>query len=41
MFFNKGKGVDLGLDENGILMFRDQVCVPYVLELKKRISEVV
>jgi len=41
VFFNKGKGVDLGLDENGILMFRDQVCVPYVLELKKRISEVV
>jgi len=34
---NQGKGVDFRLDENGVLMFRDRVCVPDVLELKKRI----
>jgi hypothetical protein len=36
---NQGKGVDFRLDENGVLMFRDRVCVPDVLELKKRILE--
>ncbi|KEH16378.1 hypothetical protein MTR_0205s0020 [Medicago truncatula] len=36
---NQGKGVDFRLDENGVLMFRDQVCVPDILELKKRILE--
>jgi len=34
---NQGKGVDFRLDENGVLMFHDRVCVPDVLELKKRI----
>jgi len=36
---NKGKGVDFRLDENDVLMFRDRVCVPNVLELKKRFLE--
>ena len=36
---NQGKGVDFRLDENGVLMFRDRVCVPDVFELKKRILE--
>jgi hypothetical protein len=36
---NQGKGVDFGLDENGVLMFRDRVCVLDVHELKKRIFE--
>jgi hypothetical protein len=36
---NQGKGGDFGLDENGVLMFRDLVCVPDVLELKRRILE--
>jgi len=34
---NQGKGVDFRLDENGVLMFRDRVCIPDVLELKRRI----
>jgi len=36
---NQGKGVDFRLDENGVFMLRDQVCVLDVLELKKRILE--
>ena len=32
---NQGKGGDFRLDENGVLMFRDRVCVPSVLELKR------
>jgi len=36
---NQCKGVDFRLDENGVLMFHDRVCVPDVLELKKRILE--
>ena len=36
---NQGKGVDFRLDENGVLMFRNRVCVLDVLELKKRILE--
>jgi len=36
---NQGKGGDFRLDENGVLMFSDRVCVPNVLELKKRILE--
>jgi len=39
VFVNQGKGVDFKLDENGVLMFRDRVCVPDVLELKQRILE--
>ena len=39
MLVNQGKGVDFRLDENGVLSFRDRVCVPDVLELKKRILE--
>jgi len=36
---NQGKGVDFILDKNGILMFHNRVCVPDVLELKKRILD--
>jgi len=36
---NQGKGVDFRLDENGVLLFRDRVCVPDVLELKKQILD--
>ena len=35
---NQGISVDFRLDENGVLMFRDRVCVSNVL-LKKRILE--
>jgi len=36
---NQGKGGDFRLDENGVLMFRDRVCVPDVLELKRLILD--
>jgi len=36
---NQGKGADFRLDQNGVLMFRDRVCVPDVPELKKRILD--
>jgi len=36
---NQGKGADFRLDQNGVLMFRDRVCVPEVPELKKRILD--
>ncbi len=36
---SQGKGVDFRLDENDVLKFRDRVCVPDVLELKKRILD--
>ena len=36
---NQGKGGDFRLGENGVLMFRDRVCVPDVAELKKRILD--
>ncbi len=36
---NQGKGVDFRLDENGVLLFRDRVCVPDVPELKKLILD--
>ena len=32
---NQGKFVDFRLDKNGVLMFRDQVCVPDMPEHKK------
>jgi len=35
----QGKGVDFRLDEHGVLMFRDRVCVPDVPELTKRILD--
>ena len=31
---NQGKGVDFRLDQNGVLMFRDRVCVPDGLNLR-------
>jgi len=36
---NQGKSVDFRLDLNGVLMFRDRVCVPDVPELRKRILD--
>jgi len=36
---NQGKGVDFRLDENNVLMFCNRVCVPDVLEIKKRILD--
>jgi len=39
MLVNQGKGVDFRLDQHGVLMFRDRVCVPDVPELKKRILD--
>ena len=36
---NQGKGGDFRLDENGVLMFCDRVCVPDVLELKRLILD--
>jgi hypothetical protein len=36
---NQGNGGDFRLSENSVLMFRDRVCVPDVLELKRRILE--
>jgi len=36
---NQGNSVDFRLDENGVLKFQDRVCVPDVLELKKRILD--
>jgi len=36
---NQGKSVDFRVDQNGVLMFRDRVCVPDVPELKKRILD--
>lgn len=36
---NQGQGGDFKIDENGVIRFRDRVCVSYVLELKKSILE--
>jgi len=36
---NQGKGGDFRLDEKGVLMFRDRVCVLDVLELKRQILD--
>jgi len=37
---NQGKGVDFILDENGVLMFRDRVCVSNVHELQKQMHKI-
>ncbi|PNX73284.1 retrotransposon-related protein, partial [Trifolium pratense] len=39
VLINQGKEVDFKVDENGVIRFRDRVCVPNVPELKKRILE--
>jgi hypothetical protein len=36
---NQGKGGDFRIDENGIMRCRDRVCVPDVMDLKKRILD--
>lgn len=37
--FNQGQGGDFKIDENGVIRFKDRVCVPDVPELKKSILE--
>lgn len=39
VLINQGKEVDFIIDENGIMIFRDRICVLDVLELKKSILE--
>ena len=36
---NQGNGCGFRVDENGVMRFRDRVCVPDVPELKKSILE--
>ena len=36
----QGKGVDFRLDEHGVLMFRDRVCVPDVPEWKWKLDSI-
>ncbi|MCI80320.1 hypothetical protein A2U01_0101591, partial [Trifolium medium] len=37
VLIGKGKEVDFGVDENGVIRYRGRVCVPDVPELKKMI----
>lgn len=39
MLINQGKGGDYKIDENGVMKFRDRVCVPDVVELKNSILD--
>lgn len=39
MLINRGEGDDFKIDENGVIRFRDVICVPDVFELKKSIFE--
>lgn len=39
MFINQGKGGDFRIHENGVMRFRDRVCVPDTPELKTSILE--
>ncbi|PNY01683.1 retrotransposon-related protein [Trifolium pratense] len=39
VLINQGKEVDFKVDENGIIRFRERICVPDIPELKKRILE--
>jgi hypothetical protein len=39
VLINQGKEKDFRVDENGIMKFRDRVCVPNVPELKRMILE--
>lgn len=39
MLLNQGKGGDFRIDENGVMRFRDIVCVPDLPEFKKSILE--
>lgn len=39
VLINQGKGGSFWVDENGVMRFRDIVCVPDVLELKKSVLE--
>lgn len=37
VLINQGKEVDFRIDENDVMRLKDKVCVPYFLELKKKI----
>lgn len=37
VLINQGKKVDFIIDQNGVMMLHNRVCVPELLELKKRI----
>lgn len=39
MLTNQGKGGDFRIDENGVMRFRDMICVSDVSEFKKSILE--
>lgn len=39
MLIHQGKKVDFRIDENGFMRFKDRVCIPDLLELKKKILE--
>lgn len=39
MLINQGREVDIKVDENGVMIFWNKVCVSGLLELKKRILE--
>lgn len=39
MLINQGKEIDFRIDENGVMRFRDMVCVSDFLELMKSILE--
>lgn len=39
VLINQGREVNFRIDRNGVMIFRDMVCVTDLLELKKRILE--
>lgn len=39
MLINQGKEVDLRVEENDVMRFKDRVYVPSFLELKKKVLE--
>lgn len=39
VLINQGKEVNFRIDKNGVLRFRDRVCIPNFPELKRRILE--
>ncbi|MCI83056.1 hypothetical protein A2U01_0104331, partial [Trifolium medium] len=39
MLINEGKETDFGMDGNGVIRYRERVCVPDVPELRKMILE--
>lgn len=39
VLINRGEGDDFKIDKNGVMRFRDVICVPDVFELKKSIFQ--